>query len=619
MCGIAGFYSTGNKMSAEDLRIMAQRIEHRGPDAEGFYTHRYVGLAHKRLSIIDLSTAANQPMVSKCGRYVMVFNGEIYNYLALRKELSEEYQITFNTQSDTETLLEGFAVWGTSIFKKLCGMFALIIYDISENKLIICRDRLGIKPLFYFHKEHDFIFASEIKSILALEQIRKQNTINYEAINGYLHLGYIPQPHTIYSHIFKFPSGCWAEINDGQIRIERYWQPIDIIKSNTTNDEKLAKEQLHFLLKHIIKEHLICDVPFGTLLSGGIDSSLVTALAKEVSDKPIHTFSIGFDEGKYNESVYARQVASHLGTVHNELFVTEKDALALIPRLIDFYDEPYADSSAIPTYLVSKLTKEHVTMALSGDGGDELFLGYGAYPWAKRLNNPLIKLMRQSASCLLSQMGNRYKRAAGVLNYPDEKTLKSHIFSQEQYLFSRPEITNLLKEHYKRDFVLEEHLIKASRKLSVIEQQSLFDINYYLKDDLLVKVDRASMQHSLEVRVPLLDHRLVEFALNLHPKLRLNGKTSKYLLKEVLYDYVPKELFERPKWGFSIPLEKWMKNQISPYINDSLSEQIIKKHDFVKYDVIKKYIKLFKDERYGYLYNRIWALAVLHDFFENKK
>ncbi len=618
MCGIAGYYSLSGKISEQDLRIMAHRIGHRGPDAEGFYSSNPIGLAHKRLSIIDLSEAANQPMTSRCGRYVMIFNGEIYNYLALREELSEKHHIPFKTQSDTETLLEGFTVWGTDIFAKVCGMFALIIYDTFEKRLIISRDRLGIKPLFYYHKENEYVFASEIKSIIALNKVKEQNTLNYEAVNSYLHLGYIPQPHTIYSHIFKFPSGYWAEIKDGQIRFENYWQTSDIINSHTIDNEKEAKEKLQNLLKFIIKEHLICDVPFGCLLSGGIDSSLVTALAKEVSDKPLHTFSIGFEEAKYNESIYARQVATHLGTIHHELFVTERNAIELIPHLIDIYDEPYADSSAIPTYLVSKLTKEYVTMALSGDGGDELFLGYGAYRWAKRLNNPLIKLARHPVSCLLSQMGNRYKRAATVLNFPDNKTIKSHIFSQEQYLFSREEIKYLIKPELYSDFSIDENFQNSSRRLSVIEQQALFDINYYLKDDLLVKVDRASMQHSLEVRVPLLDHRLLEFALNLNPKLRLKGKTGKYLLKQLLYDYVPKEIFNRPKWGFSIPLEKWMKKELKPYISDLLSEKIVQKHNIVNYNELKKYIKLFEDERYAYLYNRIWALAVLHDFFEKK-
>jgi len=618
MCGIAGYYSKKNRFRRNDLEVMAQKISHRGPDAEGFYDQENVGLAHKRLSIIDLSEAANQPMSSQCGRYVIVFNGEIYNYKSLRQELSIDFDIHFKTNSDTETILEGFVKWGPKIFDKLCGMFAMAIYDKAEVALIICRDRIGIKPLYYFMHDGDFAFASELKSLKAVPYINNHLCDNPIAINAYLHLGYIPEPYTIYEKINKFPAGHYAVIKNGGHSFHKYWQLNNTILPEVLSDKREAKDRLKALLKKIVQEHLICDVPFGTFLSGGIDSSLVTALANEVSEKPLHSFSIGFAESKYNESHYAQKVAKHLGTVHHEMFVTEKEAIEIIPKMYDIYDEPFADSSAIPTYMVSKMTRQHVTMALSGDGGDELFLGYGAYLWANRLNKPLWAHSGKFLSKLLSLMGSRYKRIAKVLDYPDNTGLKSHIFSQEQYLFSQKEVGQLLNKDFVRPPFIEDNSHKNIRELSAAEAQSLFDINYYLKDDLLVKVDRASMQHALEVRVPLLDHRLVEFAVNLHPSLRLKGKTTKYLLKQVLFDYVPPSFFDRPKWGFSIPLEKWMKNELKDYINDILSPDIIKKHGFVNQAEVNKLKELFEKPRYAFLYNRIWTLAVLHDFLEKR-
>jgi len=614
MCGIAGFYSLNNTFTESHLRLMAEKIRHRGPDADGFYCEYPVGLAHKRLSIIDLSTAANQPMTSLCQRYVIVFNGEIYNYQEIKASLLKEKDIQFKTNSDTETLLEGFALWGTQLFEKLCGMFVFALFDKQEKTLYICRDRLGIKPLYYYADNNDFAFASELKSLTAVSSINQNLSVNNTAINEYLYLGYIPQPHSIYNSIGKFPAGHWACIKDGKSEINKYWSIEETITPHTFNDENQAKAALKSLLQKIVREHLICDVPYGSFLSGGIDSSLVSAIAKEVSHLPLHTFSVGFQESKHNESHYAKKVAQHLGTVHHELTVTEKEAIEIIPKLMDIYDEPYADSSAIPTYLISKLSKEHVTMALSGDGGDELFLGYGAYFWAKRLQNPVLKAFRKPIAWGLSTMNSRFKRASLVFNYPNENQLKSHIFSQEQYLFSQNEISSILNPAYLSQISLNEDFSCTQRQLSETEKQSLFDIHYYLKDDLLVKVDRASMQHALEVRVPLLDHRLVEFAVNLNQSLRLKDKTTKYLLKQVLYDYVPKEIFDRPKWGFSIPLEKWMSKELKPYIYDNLSASVIDKYGIVKATEVQKLLKLFENGHYGYLYNRIWVLAILHDF-----
>lgn len=619
MCGIAGYYSLTNRFSEEDLRGMARKLAHRGPDAEGLYTNHSIGLAHKRLSVIDLSKEANQPMFSRCRRYVITLNGEIYNFLEIKQELIKQQRIQFRTNSDTEALLEGFAFWGTEVFAKTRGMFAAAIFDIKEQALYVVRDRLGIKPLYFYKKGGDFAFASELKALTTVPAIRHEASLNKEAINDYLHLGYIQEPHSIYAHIQKFPAGCWGRITQGKFETKRYWSAGASITETTIDDEAQATYEFKKLLADIVREHLICDVSYGAFLSGGIDSSLITAFAHKLSAKPLHTFSVGFYEKEQNESAYAREVANYLGTKHHELFVSEKEAIELVPQLGSIYDEPFADSSAVPTYLISKLTQQHVTVALSGDGGDELFMGYGAYRWARRLQNPLVKLLSRPASALFALGNSRYKRVGHLLNMKGATDKRSHIFSQEQYLFSEKEVQSLLIPDfvcgYNKSHSNEEPL---ARHLSSEEVQALYDINAYLKDDLLVKVDRASMQHALEVRVPFLDHRLVEFALNVNPKLKLKGKTSKYLLKKVLYENIPANLFDRPKAGFSIPLEKWMRHELKPFVYDNLSASNLHKFQIVKPEKLASLLSLFDKPQYAYLYNRIWALALLHDFLSKQ-
>jgi asparagine synthase (glutamine-hydrolysing) len=361
---------------------------------------------------------------------------------------------------------------------------------------------------------------------------------------------------------------------------------------------------------------MISDVPFGTFLSGGIDSSTVTAIAQNISNQPIKTFSIGFKEAKFNESEHAKKVSDYLQTDHHEFIVTENDALGMVDKMLSAYGEPYADTSAIPTMLVSKLARKHVTMTLSGDGGDELFLGYGMYDWAKRLNNPLVKLMRQPIALVLSQMGNRYKRASGVFNYKSNKRIKSHIFSQEQYFFGEEELDELLQPEYRQHILFDEDFTHLKRNLSAQEEQSLFDIKHYLKDDLLVKVDVASMQFSLEARTPFLDYRIVEFALNLSEDLKKKNGTTKYLLKEVLYDFVPKKLFNRPKWGFSIPLAKWLKNDLHYLIEKYLSEEMVAKNAIADFEKVRSLVNRFEKGE-DFLYNRLWVLIVLHKWMED--
>lgn len=606
MCGIAGFLSA--KFDRQQLQAMSDCLSHRGPDADGFYYDEAtgIGLAHRRLSIIDLSAAANQPFFSADGRYVMIYNGEVYNF----KEIAARYNIKPRTNSDSEIILEAFAKAGVDAFSDFNGMFALAIWDRQTEKLYLLRDRVGVKPLYYWYHDGDLAFGSELKSILKLP-LKKE--INHSSVCNFLHIGYIPGEQTIYNNFYKLQPGQYAVMKDQVLEVFSYWQLENEIDPAVMKDAKAAKKTLTHLLQTSVKYCMISDVPLGIFLSGGVDSSLVAAIAQSQSDRPVKTFSIGFEEKKYNESKYAEQVAKHIGSDHHAFTVTEQDALELVDKLTAIYDEPYADSSAIPTMIVSKIAREQVTVALSGDGGDELFMGYGFYTWAKRLNNPFLRMARKPVAKGLYAFGNnRMKRGSKLINYEDPRHIKSHIFSQEQYFFTRSEIDDLVTKEC--TITLNEQIVSRNRKLSAIEQQSFFDIKNYLPEELLVKTDRASMYHSLEVRVPLLDHRLVEFAINLDDSLKMRGSTGKYLLKEVLYDYVPKEVFDRPKWGFAVPLLVWMQNQLKYLFDKYLSKEMIESAGLVRYEAVTALRKKFEGGE-EFLYNRLWALILLHKWY----
>ncbi|MBL0343229.1 MAG: asparagine synthase (glutamine-hydrolyzing) [Bacteroidetes bacterium] len=527
-------------------------------------------------------------------------------------------------------MLEAFVQYGTNFVQELNGMFAFAIYDIQEKELYIYRDRMGIKPLYFYWDGKNFAFASEIKALKKLKSL--DLTINHTAISKFLHLGYIPAPHSIYKNIFKLNSGSWMKVNSEGIEIKKYWNITSKISNNVITHKDQALVKLSDLLISSVQYQLKSDVPFGVFLSGGIDSSLITAQAVMLSSVKVNTFSIGFEENSHNESEYAKAVAKFLGTSHHEFIVSYKDALNLIDSITDTYDEPFSDSSCIPTMLVSKLAKDYVTVTLSGEGGDELFFGYGSYKWANLLSNPLIKTLRSPAASVFKKMSSRYQRVSKLLDFENDTNLTSHIFSQEQYLFSEREVRNVLSDEYLSNSatepdkpfnsflrVIEErnnsgNIGVMERKLNPMEIQAIFDLENYLQDDLLAKVDRASMKYSIETRVPYLDHRMVEFALNLSPDLKYRHGIYKYILKEVLYQYVPKHLFDRPKQGFAIPLNKWLRTSLSYLIDEYLSEETIKKYGALKYEEVKK----LKDDFYGgadFLYNRIWLIIVLHMWF----
>jgi len=620
MCGIVGFISSSSSEPAL-IQEMIKGIQHRGPDANGIFINdeKTCALGHTRLSIIDLSEQANQPFYSRDGRYVIIYNGEVYNFKEVREELQSKQGVVFRTSSDTEVILEAFACWGPSMVNKLSGMFALAIYDKQQRSFTLFRDRVGKKPLFYFSGEGLFAFASEIKALLKHPVIQRQAQLDKTMIATFLHLGYIPEPHTGYVNIKKFPSGSWAEVDSNlKMQTHPYWKATEWLKPDGMSVDQ-AKKELSGRLNRAVEQRLISDVPLGTFLSGGTDSSLVTAIAARHVSSPIKTFSIGFTESKFDESQYARAVASHLKTQHTEYKLSEREALSMLEPYLDHFDEPFADTSAIPTMLVSKLARQEVTVALTGDGGDELFQGYGSYTWANRLDSLKWKLARAPLQGIFSTTrSNRLLRVSKLLEHVKEHQIRSHIFSQEQYFFSQHEIESKLLAQAK-DFVPFEYSdpTAVSRNWSAGECQALFDFQYYLKDDLLVKVDRASMYYALECRCPLLDQSVVELALQLDLSLKVKHGKSKWILKELLREHLPDRLIDRPKWGFSIPLAQWLKGDLQYLVDQYLSTEAIQETGIFNPNYIENLKAQFLRGR-DYLYNRLWVLIVIQRWLKKQ-
>jgi asparagine synthase (glutamine-hydrolysing) len=544
MCGIAGFICFDGSLGEQDLHVLNNIQAHRGPNGQGVFHENGFGLAHTRLSIQDLSEHSSQPFFSHCKRYVASFNGEIYNFKELAKEVEP-----LHTSSDTEVLVELFAKDGISFLDKIRGMFALAIYDRQERKLWLIRDRLGIKPLYYYFKNGVFAFASELKAIKGLAPIGQNLSIDYEAQNHFLHVGFVPEPYSIYQEIRKFPSAHWACLSEATTpNPVRYWQINYEQNSRLSYHE--AKEEIQRLIVSSVKEHLISDTPVGLFLSGGTDSSLLAAIAQRHLSAPVKTFSIGFKGSKHNEAPYAKRIAEYLKTDHTEYILDKEEALEIMSEVTKTYDEPFADSSAIPTMLISKLASQSVKVALSGEGADELFLGYGTYTWASRLQQPLVskhkKTLRRLAQLFPTQKG---QKAFSMLAPIPKTFLAAHIFSQEHGFFSPKEVYDMPLQK-----LCYHGLGQTKLSNDLITNQNIFDFEVALKDNLLVKLDRASMRYGLEARVPFLDHRLVELAVSLPTSFKTNHGEQKVILKDILFDYLPKVFFDRPKWGFGLEL-----------------------------------------------------------------
>lgn len=612
MCGIAGFIHPN--WGTTELKAMADAIQHRGPDAEGFYHDSDFPLhfAHRRLSIIDLNPESNQPFLSSCGRYVMVFNGEIYNYLDLKKK----FQLTTRTQSDTEVLIELFKLKGIDMLSELNGMFAVVIWDKTEQKLWMFRDRFGVKPLVYHLHSKGIAFASELKSLL---QLPIDRDINMEALGDFLHLEYIPKPNTIFKNIHKLPSGHFASytIKSG-LKIQRWYDIAEKITSYSSSF-KTATEELDGLLRSSVNYRLISDVPVGAFLSGGTDSSLVVSHFQQLrASQPADTFTIGFDIDSFDETKYARAVAEHLHTRHHEKRMTEQDLLKASEEFIEFYDEPFGGSSALPTSLVSKNAREQATVALSGDGGDEFFLGYGVhslFPKMQRWNKWMGSGSLTGAGSLM-QLGNqRWQRIGRLFQSFGANPSYISLWSQDQYMFQEKEVGKLLKNNYQHETTYD-YFSQINKTIQDPTQiASLMDIEYYLSDNLLYKVDQASMQHALEVRNPFLDYRVAEFALSLPLEYKIKGNEQKYILKKSLEKYLPKEIVYRKKWGFPAPVGQWLEESQRHLIDTYLNPQRIKQQGIFNEMEVSRFVNEFKSGKH-YHFKRIWGLLVFQFWHE---
>ena len=616
MCGLVGFLGKngGGKDSLAMVTAMANTLVHRGPDDAGAWADERgdICLAHRRLAILDLSPAGHQPMLSACGRFIMVFNGEIYNHTDLRAELeSQGTAVAWRGTSDTETLLAACAAWGLeATLRRATGMFALALWDRAERRLTLARDRVGEKPLYYGWQGDAFLFGSELKALRG--HPAWQAAVDRTALARYMRVGYVPAPLTIWNGIRKLLPGAMlivaADTPPGVLPGQTfYWRALDVVSAGRADKlgDRQAIDSLDTLLRRAIGGQMVADVPLGAFLSGGIDSSTVVALMQVQASRSVRTFSIGFAEADYDEARHARAVAAHLGTNHTELILSPAEALNVIPRLPEMYDEPFGDSSQIPTYLVASLARQHVTVSLSGDGGDELFGGYNRYLWGPSLLRHIGHLpsgMRVTASHLISFLtpgqwdglgsmlprgmrlpafGDKLHKLAGVIGARNADDLYQRLISQQR------DLESIVLGATDTEFWAE-----AETKLfsghGVAERMMLHDLLGYMCDDILVKVDRAAMAVSLETRVPLLDHHIVEFAWQLPQQMKIRNGQGKWLLRQVLYQYVPRELIERPKQGFAIPLDTWLRGPLREWAEALLDEHRLRREGYLRPEPIRR-------------------------------
>ena len=611
MCGIAGFCNHPKNWK-ENIEKMNARMYHRGPDAGDIWANEdaSVVLGHRRLSIVDLSENGSQPMHSASGRYVCVFNGEIYNYKTIKDKLLAEKKVTaFRSTSDTEVLLEAFEAYGVRETLAMCkGMFAIALLDKKTGKLTLMRDRIGEKPLYYGFVNNSFVFASDLGSIAALEDFH--NEIDTKVLQIYFIHGYIPAPYSIYQNIYKLDAGCMLEIDAPykELKISEYWSVREAAKYGQANPFKgsrqEAADELERLLKASIKDQMVADVPVGAFLSAGIDSSTIVALMQAQSSQKVRSFTIGMNDPKYNEATYAKDIANHLGTEHTELYITEEDAKAVIPKLSYMFAEPFADSSQIPTYLVSKMTREHVTVSLSGDGGDELFCGYMTYPsidriWGKMKGFPygIRKLCSELVlHCPVGKNNQLLQTKAYLLGAKSAE----HLYE----LSNAQEAANLDIALEKQVHSYKHNEMPYGELTDTRNSIMLMDMEVYHPDDILVKVDRTAMAVSLETRVPMLDKDVVEFAWTIPMEYKKQGEEGKLVLKDVLYRYVPKEMMDRPKKGFSIPIMKWLKEpELRAWAESLIDRKTLEQQGVLNPDVVWR---IWKD----YVENDNWRIQI---------
>lgn len=637
MCGLTGFFDRSADLSEQEglslLARMGEAIKHRGPDDHGeFFEPTYgVGISFRRLAILDTSPTGHQPMTSATGRYTMAYNGEVYNFKRVESELAGAGLLpVLRGTSDTEVMLAAFEAWGVqSAVERFIGMFAISLWDHQENCLYLIRDRVGVKPMYYGWFGTTFIFGSELKALRCHPAFRAE--IDTDSLAQFLQFSYVPSPHSIYKDVFKLPSGTILKVNlDGNCGGPTpYWNLNEAASNGLRNrfsgSQNDAVAKLEELLTDCIGLRMIADVPLGAFLSGGVDSSLVVALMQAQSSIPVKTFSVGFEQGEYDEAVFAKQVANHLGTEHSEHYVNEQDALDAVPLLPAMFDEPFGDPSQIPTYLVSKMARKHVTVSLSGDGGDELFGGYNRYSIAQKLwrlnqkypqkfRNVMIATLKSLPPSAWESLYNLFRWAMpSRLRF---KRIGERIDVLESALAARSQMDlyERIMSHWDSP---ETAVIGAERRdplgfeiqsfnddLEFAEAMMLTDMKTYMQEDVLAKVDRASMAVSLEAREPLLDHRLIEFALSLPHEWRTTQANSKQLLRDVLYRHVPKELIERPKQGFAAPVGDWINGALNEWTDHLLDARLLQSQGFLDPLPVQK---MLSEHRSG---KRNWQFAL---------
>lgn len=625
---------------------MAGSLFHRGPDSGGYWSDPNAGIsfAHRRLAIVGLGEEGAQPMLSDSGRYCLTYNGEIYNHIELRKELATSGKNAWRGQSDTETLLSCFEHFGVEETMRRCvGMFAMALWDKDTHELTLMRDRVGEKPLYYGYLDGTFVFGSELRALVAGSKHKPD--FNRDAFALFLRYGYIPQPYSAYRGIAKLPPGSSLRLTGSQLRKKilpepnKYWSPESFLGDESTfvlqPDEAISR--LEVLLEQSVKEQMLSEVPLGAFLSGGIDSSTIVALMQKHSSRPVKTFTVGFGDSRFNEAMHAKAIATHLGTDHTELYVSPEDVLVVVPEISRIYDEPFSDSSQIPTFLISKLARTKVKVSLSGDGGDELFLGYSRYVllanyW--RLIGKLPLGIRSTVSACLklvpmgqwdaffslarpllartaysSANGWRLYRIANMLRLPDASACYLEMMSHWDAGQGLIEGANPLPHEMLLGF--------DSNASGVMKKAALRDMKTYLTDDILVKVDRAAMANSLETRVPLLNHRIVEFALSVPQSLHRRDGQSKWLLRQILYKHIPKDLIDRPKMGFGVPLADWLRGPLKEWAGDLLSYEKLSMGGFLRSGPI---VDLWKNHLNGTIDGQyqLWNVLMLTEWIHSE-